>query len=570
MMRVAFFALLTGLIALAQVSKGARIEGIVVTADGKPMAGAQVKLSRRVVVQGTQVTTDGVYFTTSDVSGRFALEDITTGGTYLMNAQRSGFATGWYGARSAIAQPAAFSVQPGQVLKGVRLVMLPQGVIFGRVTDSNGEPVRDARVQAMRRGYQDGVRQMIAVKMAISDEQGKYRLENLNPGRYFLVVQSSAIVVTGGGQDPKMGVLRTYYPNATEELAAAPLDLGPGQEIPGMDIRLRQGKVFSVRGKVVTANGPPAAGFGILALPSTNGDSLQVLTTIRGKQNQTREDGSFELLGLPRGTYTLQGYNIATQGTRTAGRMEIRIFDEDVEDVVLSLGDAGAVSGRIRMEDGDLKTILTPDDARPLRELLASKTDVPGRMTVGLKDLSRLPMGNNPSAKIGDDGTFSVTGAAPGIYQLTFGSMSPDIYVKSARFNGVDVTRDPVDISAGAAGSLEILLSDRAAEISGTVSMGKDESPVGVTVSLWTRDAEPIRTTTADESGNFRFRGLRPGVYYLAGWDDIDPGLAQMRDFLTQFTSEAAKVELAERAHATAEVQVTPAAKRKAAEEKLP
>jgi hypothetical protein len=85
-------------------------------------------------------------------------------------------------------------------------------------------------------------------------------------------------------------------------------------------------------------------------------------------------------------------------------------------------------------------------------------------------------------------------------------------------------------------------------------------------VTLWpkTPDATPnggVRVTLTDQNGGFQFKGLAPGDYYVAAWEDAEPGLVQSADFLNHFTSEASAVTLPESGHENRDVKVVPADK---------
>jgi hypothetical protein len=124
-------------------------------------------------------------------------------------------------------------------------------------------------------------------------------------------------------------------------------------------------------------------------------------------------------------------------------------------------------------------------------------------------------------------------------------------YLKSARFGGQDVTHAPIDTTSGTGGTLDITLSSKAASLTGSVQNDKGEALTGVMVTLWpkTPDASPTggaRQAFTDQNGGFQFQGLAPNEYYVAAWEELEPGLSQSSDFLSHFTSEASEVKLAE------------------------
>jgi hypothetical protein len=169
-----------------------------------------------------------------------------------------------------------------------------------------------------------------------------------------------------------------------------------------------------------------------------------------------------------------------------------------------------------------------------------------------------------------DDGTFEITAVRPGESILNIARLPESVYVKSIRFGETDVTHSKIDVPMGASPELAIVLSPKAATIVG-VAPGAASA-----VTLWIAEPDPglrddgFRSVNADQNGTFEFRGLPPGVYYLAAWEDADPGLLPNRDFLGKFTSAAMKIELAEGAQQAVEAPVISAEAYAAEEEKLP
>lgn len=78
------------------------------------------------------------------------------------------------------------------------------------------------------------------------------------------------------------------------------------------------------------------------------------------------------------------------------------------------------------------------------------------------------------------------------------------------------------------------------------------------------------RPALTDQSGAFKFQSLAPGDYYVAAWDDLDPGLAQSADFLSHFTSEASSITLAEGGQESRDLKPLPADRVAAEIAKLP
>lgn len=588
-----FIALLFAALAQGQVSqqaqpaepvKKARIEGSIISLAGAPIPRATIRLTSPTRIQDGVASPGAAYSATSDDAGKFVIEDIDPGGNFQLTAQRTGFVNARYGARSANSPGAPLVLEAGASLKGITLTMTPQGVVTGRVTDATGDPIQGVMVALMRRGYQRGVRQMVPSNTAATNDQGEYRIANLSPGRYYLNASSRNIADIAGAPAGSNTSLPTFYPNAADAQGAAPIDVAVGQELRGIDIRLRQGRVFTVRGKALDAAGAPLANAILLTMPKEPGTSAIAVLTLRS-QTQTRADGSFEIRGLTPGAYTVQIVTPQAGTTRNVGRAEINVADQDVGGLVLAVSPGAKVTGTVRLEDGDLKTLMpaqAPGGNPQQSAALAIAASTAGvaisglRVTVGLVDATPQPLSSAQPGQVNDDGTFTIENVPPGKFLLNVAALPQGVYVKSARFNGSDVTRSEVDLTNGSGGNLDIVLSKKAANVTGSVTPEKDESVAGMIVSLWTGDPEPgsvnngVRMATADQNGGFQFQNLRPGTYYAAAWEDIDSGLAQARDFLNLVAGDAVKLEVAEGGNSFAQLKIVPAAKIKAAEEKLP
>ena len=102
---------------------------------------------------------------------------------------------------------------------------------------------------------------------------------------------------------PKANDVTTFYPNALDAKSAAPVDVGAGGEIRGIEIRLRRERTYSIRGKAIdTTIGGPAVNAYVLVVPP---DATAVG---RHASNMTRAsaDGSFEIRNLLPGTHVIK------------------------------------------------------------------------------------------------------------------------------------------------------------------------------------------------------------------------------------------------------------------------
>ena len=288
-------------------------------------------------------------------------------------------------------------------------------------------------------------------------------------------------------------------------------------------------------------------------------------------------DGNFEITNLLPGRYGLQGMAFpflaggrgAAPATapsanlpKTTTRIEVGISDANVTGAVLQLFEGTEMSGIIKMDEGNLKDYLAPA-VQPSPQLAAL-----GQGAVNRRVMLTMSEGLNLSVPVGqfaEDGTFKITGVYPAKYWIALGAMPQGTYVKSIRFAGQEVAHAPLDLTTGAAGSLEIILSAKAADFSGTVHDDKGEPLPQIPVTLWPKVPDKgspdggIHTASTDQNGGFKISGLAPGDYYFAAWDDLpEQGLDQNPDFLIRFAGDQTAVKLTEGGHTSMDVKPIP------------
>ncbi len=173
----------------------------------------------------------------------------------MLMGERSGFLHTQYGAKSAMGAGQTITLRPSQQLTGLSLALIKQAVISGRVVDDDGDPVGGAMVQALRQVWTRGKSRYFPFGNANSDDQGQFRIFNLQPGKYYLVASKmnfeGANDAPASPDKPDVRPVRTFYPDALTRDSAAPITVRAGQDASGMDIHLRSSPTYHVRGKVV-------------------------------------------------------------------------------------------------------------------------------------------------------------------------------------------------------------------------------------------------------------------------------------------------------------------------------
>jgi hypothetical protein len=163
------------------------------------------------------------------------------------------------------------------------------------------------------------------------------------------------------------------------------------------------------------------------------------------------------------------------------------------------------------------------------------------------------------------DGAFKITGVEPARYFVNVTGLPPGTYVKSVKVAGQDITKSVLDMTSGAAGALEVVLSTKAADFTGVVHNDNGDPLPGVPVTLWPKTPDRgkpdggIKTANTDLNGSFKITGLAPGEFYVAAWDYIPvEGLTQNPDFLARFAGSQTAVTLGESGHQSADIKLIP------------
>ena len=199
------------------------------------------------------------YEVKSDGDGNYRITGVAAG-HYYINVMVTGFVlTGgaepiWRGKRLTIAA--------GENLENINLELRREGVITGRVTDSNGNPVAREEIELIKLGADGKPQHFNHPRLKITDEHGVYRITGLPEGRYLVSVGISPGEDTNRPQYRTSSYLRTFHPGVTDQSQASPVQVAEGFE--GADVNISgvvAKKAYEISGRVVYSEaGEPAEG----------------------------------------------------------------------------------------------------------------------------------------------------------------------------------------------------------------------------------------------------------------------------------------------------------------------
>jgi protocatechuate 3,4-dioxygenase beta subunit len=474
----------------------------------------------------------------SDATGNFTFVDVEPG-TYSLMCDRQGFARQLYGARSNPYIGATLTVTAGQEIKDLAFSVTPQAIITGKITDEDGEPMNQMAVAACKTSYMRGKKQLIPVGYAMTNDAGEYRIANLAVGKYLIAASNRnlgvGMVATSSkpSDKPEPGYPMVFYPNSQDAAGAAPVAVSAGAEVRAIDLRLAKSPAVRVAGHIT---GMEDAKMMIVTLmPKSAG----VLGAAMGKIAMAQAgEGKFEFKGVVPGSYTLAAVSPQTP-TEIGSRLAVEVGDQNIDNVVLSVGAGVEVKGSFTAE-GD-----NPPKLSGLK--------------IGLGAIET-PI-SNPTATSGDDGTFTLKNVSADKYEVSVGEPPAGYYMKAVKFGGREAPENAIDLPSGATtAQIEIVLSPNAASVEGNV-VDKGGKPMsGVTVALIpkSRQSYLYKNATTDQQGHFQFKTVVPGEYLALAWEDIEMGAFQDPEFVKPFEVKATKLDLKEHAHESLSLKPIP------------
>ncbi|MEZ5315810.1 MAG: carboxypeptidase-like regulatory domain-containing protein [Vicinamibacterales bacterium] len=544
---------------------------------------------RRAVVQLSSSAAPAAGRTTvTDDDGRFAVTGLPAG-RFTMLVVKPGWPTTYYGATTPWRAPGApIALDEGQQVTDLAVTLTRGGVIAGRLTDADGQPVTGARVTALTPRTVNGqviYSQAIGATMLLqqTDDEGAYRLYGLPPGEYILqasVPQTPARRISpdevawalgrGGAPGatsqaapppppgPTVVYAPAYYPGTTTVAAAARLRLDAGQALQGIDFALQFVPTSRVSGTVTRSDGVPVRGAQITL--TEDGPQVGALVFSTTGRSVVQPDGSFQFPSVLPGRYIVnvraasQAPAPPARGTRPQAptldlwaSADVSVNGADITDLTLTLQPGMTISGRVVLE---ATTLEAPADLSRVRLQLRP----PDMMAI----TNRISLQTAPANA---DGTFTLSGVVPDQYVL-FASLpggnpseGTGWMLKSIRQGGRTWMDEPIEMRGGQdLTGVEITLTDRAAQISGRLLDAADRPAPEFFVfafpvdrSAWRlgsmRLRQPVRP---DTNGGFRVSMLPPGEYYVAALASFEETDWFDPTFLEQVAAASIRLTLAE------------------------
>lgn len=563
----------------------------------------------------------------TDAQGRFLYRNVPKGSFTLRaqiggNVEGGGFIgaggigpqvgpylNGGYGQRRPGGLFQSLELADDQQIDDVVIKLWQGGSIDGRVFDEAGEPLVDVVVAAPRLSADGRLQNGPTVR---TDDRGAYHFGTLVPGDYVVVVTQtfaampaasndalastpnrpiSARLANTGARSFEGGIAvggslisttawpnsnavppvagsegmriyqTTFAPSATTLSTATPVTVHAGEARLGVDVTMTPVRPVAVSGTLIDELGP-LADFGV-QLFTHESDARAVPFSVA--RTSTDAAGRFVFPLVPPGAYRVVAQRLATTRfgpdvvlpppgpPRAADRVgasaeqSIVVGDRDVTGIALQLGLGAQVSGRVEFRG-------TRPDPATMREWLVFVTPLDPMS----HNFPPRPYSVTPDAKDG----FAIRDVAPGRYVVTI-TDRPDVSLFAVMVGGRDVTERPFTVEGKDLQDVVVELTDRPAEIAGTVRRrtGSPDPDAGVVLfptdrTRWSEvrnGARMFRSARVSSTGTFSVKPVLPGDYFVAAI--ADDATADFPD--TKFLDALAAVATTVRVAAGAASSVT-------------
>jgi hypothetical protein len=505
---------------------GYSVSGVVVNAvTGDPV--------RHAIVQITNLS-GGAVSTMTDAEGRFQFTHVPPAEIVLV-ARKPGYFSDQE-LHPERPMPETFFRVDGNTNSTV-VKLFPEGILSGRVTTVQGEPIEDVPVRVYQQRIQDGRRRWMMRSQSTTDEEGQFRLANLQAGQY--LVSAGPLFgfvrrrVRGKQTSRQEQINATFYPGVPDLDGATPVAVPPGQQAQA-DFLLKPEPVFKVSG-VVT--GMVAGSMAPPMLTTRSGEAVPAPI------NFDPQTGKFDV-EMPGGSYVLTINASDPAGNPTGADLTLTV-NSDIDNVALAVGPRMVIPVRVeqRASGSSSEPQVSQRTMLFTSGRITRKLPTPSVQVRLISSENRLE-GGEFQADSSADGSFAVRNFAPGRYSVDIQPNSP-WYVQSAISGTVDLLHEDLVIGPGRRPEpIEIVLRDDGATVSGTIRA--EGQPVPGSVLLIPEQSSPaqIRVTAAAPGGDFIFDRVAPGDYKVLALDTVADLEFRNPEVLGQYLSKAERITL--------------------------
>ncbi len=466
-------------------------------------------------------------------------------GNYRASAEKDGFAPASSDLLSLLANTRVTS--GGDPVK-MDVKLTPLDKIRGRVLDPDGAPAA---------GVEINVFPNIMADMSVTDEDGRFGLENIRPGSYTLIAKPPENANLGEAKDgTRTATVTTYYPSVTDRSLAQQIVFDGHGDSGGYEIRMKTATVRRVRGIVLDEEGKPSPGAELMLFPMPEGTSRPMGLSLRpggrsvfalglrpglsGPEATVAagKDGHFEFPAVQSGIWRINAVSNPKRDDSTSRAAPLRatasliVGPVDVDDLSVHLARPFKLTGTVEWNDeGPGSHRVYPGPLSPVTLMTADGTQVVPSAPAGL-----------------ESGRLSFENLVPGDYRLIVNpGLLSQIFLGDIEITGT------FQVTAGGSPPLRVVLKTWSGTVRGAV-----ENCEGAMVVLVPQRVEGVvvgQSVPCGAGGSFELSEVSPGDYTIAAFDHMD-GFQPSAAMLNLVQSRGTSVRVEERSVASVTLSV--------------
>ncbi len=506
------------------------VRGTVVNSvSGEPIPGALVRL--------VSVKQSAAREVRADAEGKFVFANVTAGAAKL-----SATKPGYFAMERDPEHLVQFTVAVQKDGPAAIVRLVPEGVLYGRITGADGEAIEGMQVQALKKKIVDGKgRWVTGEPSTVTDDEGRFRLAELHVGTYFLLAGPEHFGEIANGADSskvsQYGAM--FYPGVSDFAEATAIELPAGRHTEA-DVKLTRQGLYRISGMV---EGGPAGRVALVVLNGT-GQGIGMYSV--------SPTGAFDLTNVPPSARRLAALSADDSDVLYFGDLELRLT-ADLTNQRLKMW-------RIPEIDVKVRTEVTHEDKADRQKAvrgMQADSGQPGieashiALVAEEQDLALDELQAERWAK-----QMVIRGAFPGTYRLRVTPEGPH-YVASAELGDVDLLNEDLTVAQGSAlPAMEIVLRDDGASLA--VFPQRDGVNFAALVVLWPLGAQTViqsQRAYADAPG--RFINVRPGRYRVLALENGELAEYRSAEFRQKYESKWQEITLEANQSATMQVEVT-------------
>ena len=547
-------------------------------------------------------------------NGGFAFTQVPSA-RCAIEATRTGYADGALGRSRPAGEPRYLDVVERAARTDLKIRLWKLGAITGLVADDRSQPIVSQPVHVFEHAMVGGRPRLRLVGETVTDDRGFYRVGRLLPGEYVVGAMTTHTTLPASvvdryfapGGDPEESLRQAIFratpvitppgsdqslrigdqivqsigrgplpfPSPSGELLAfstvfsppmlngmaSPLAVGPGEERAGVDLQLVAATTARVGGRLLNDDGTPAA---LVPLRLVSRAEQFVEGGFDAGRTLTSADGSFTFVGVTPGEYAVRA--LSTDRSLAHGP-EVAGVSVPATAAPMAWADQPVVVGKVdasltvRLRPGITFSGVAQFNGSATKPTAADMASIP----IVLESADRPAPDQVAPGRINPDGTFVTRGVPAGRYYLRALGAPPAWNLQGAMLNGLDLSTTPIEVSSGTVSGVRLVFSDRSAEVSGRAlaQAGVVDSravlfPTSDRLWIdWGLNPRHIQSVRADPAGNFVFRNVPPGDYFVAAMPDASVARWSDPSTLLALARTAARVTVVPAGRHTVSVRTT-------------